>query len=137
MERSCLWKRRFTILLLGLAIVGCAGVLPVQDVNNAPVVTGSGKPATPDGVQKAIMAAGVSLNMRMAVIRPGLVQATYSPRGDFTAIMEVSYDTKAYSIRYKSSDGLNYDPQARTIHKNYNSWVTNLQKRIDSQLSLL
>ncbi len=136
MNRSWI-RRKLTILLLGVIIVGCAGVLPVRDVDNQPIVTASGKPPAADNVQKAIIRAGSQLNMRMSVVRPGVILATYSPRSDFTAVMEVTYDSKAYSIHYKSSDGLNYDPQAHTIHKNYNSWVSNLQKRIDNELLAL
>jgi hypothetical protein len=136
MERSRFW-RLLTISLLGLIIVSCANVLPIRDVDSAPIVTGSGKPPPPDAVQKAIVRAGSMLNMRMSVVRPGVVQAIYAPRSDFTAVMEITYDAKTYNIHYKSSEGLSYDPGPRTIHKNYNTWVSNLQKRIDNELLTL
>lgn len=130
-------RRAFLIALSAVMILGCASGTPIVNVENAPVTTGSGKQASMDGVQRAIIRAGSALNMRMAVIRPGLVQATYSPRGDFTAVMEVSFTTKAYDIRYKTSENLKYDPATNTIHKNYNSWVANLRRRIDNELAQL
>ena len=47
----------------------------------------------------------------------------------------VVYDTKSYSIKYKDSSNLNYD--GKSIHKNYNGWVENLDKAIRSNLVAL
>jgi len=129
-------RRLLTILALGLAIMACAGTLPVQNVDGAPITTGTGKPATLDAVQRAIVRAGSGLNMRMTVVSPGVVQAVYAPR-DFSATFEITYTVKNYNIHYKTSDHLNYDPATNTIHKSYNSWVANLQRRIDNELSAL
>ena len=133
MKHASLW-REFTIVALGLLIVGCANVIPVKDLEGQPITTASGKPPSLDQAQKAIVRAGGSFNgMRMAVVRPGVVDATYAPRSDFTCVMEITFDSRSYNIRYKSSEGLSYDPAAHTIHKSYNSWVSNLAKRIDNE----
>jgi hypothetical protein len=49
--------------------------------------------------------------------------------------MDIKYNTKSYSIEYKDSQGLKYD--GTNIHKNYNSWVMNLDNRIRAQLSTM
>jgi hypothetical protein len=112
-------------------IVACV-VAPVSNVVNQPVSTN--RPASLDEVGNAIVRAGTSLNMQMLKVEPGLITATYTPRGP-SATMEIRYDTKQYSITYKDSQGLRYD--GSQIHKKYNIWVHNLDNRIRVQLSAL
>jgi len=112
-------------------IVGCV-VAPIGNVVNQPVSTN--RPASLDEVGNAIVRAGTSLNMQMLKVEPGLITATYTPRG-LSATMKISYDTKQYSITYKDSQGLRYD--GSQIHKKYNIWVQNLDNRIRVQLSAL
>jgi len=112
-------------------IIGCV-VAPVVNVANQPVLTN--RAASLDEIGNAIVRAGVSLNMQMLKVEPGLITATYTPRGP-SATMEIRYDTKQYSITYKDSRGLRYD--GAEIHKKYNIWVRNLDSRIRAQLSAL
>ena len=49
-----------------------------------------------------------------------------------TAIVDITYDTRTYSIKYKDSTNLGYD--GRNIHSNYNGWIENLDKGIQTQL---
>jgi len=112
-------------------IVGCA-VAPVSNVVNQPVLTN--RPVSLDDVGNAIVRAGTSLNMQMLKVGPGLITATYTPRGP-SATMEIKYDTKEYSITYKDSQGMRYD--GSQVHKKYNIWVHNLDNRIRAQLSAL
>jgi hypothetical protein len=114
-------------------IIGCVSVVaPVSNVVNQPVSTN--RAASLDEVGNAIVRAGASLNMQMQKLRPGLITATYTPRG-LSATMEIRYDTKQYNITYKDSQGLKYD--GSQIHKTYNNWVQNLDNRIRTQLSAL
>src|SRR5712691_9274675 len=112
-------------------IVGCV-VAPISNVVSQPVSTN--RPASLDEVGNAIVRAGTSLNMQMLKAGPGLITATYTPRGP-SATMEIRYDTKQYSITYKDSQGMRYD--GSQIHKKYNIWVHNLDNRIRAQLSAL
>ena len=59
-------------------------------------------------------------------------QKAYFSLRDHRAVVTVIYDTKSYSIKYKDSSNLNYD--GKSIHKNYNGWVENLDKAIRSNL---
>jgi hypothetical protein len=114
-------------------IAGCALLVPVHNVESQPVSTS--KPSvTLDEVGNAIVRAGATLNFQMQKAGPGVITATYSPRGT-SATMEVKYDTRQYSIAYKDSRGLDYD--GRQIHRIYNGWVENFDKRIREQLSAL
>jgi len=114
--------------------IGCVSVVaPVSNVERQPI--SASKPSlTLDEVGNAIVRAGASLSMTMQKVRPGLITATYTPRG-LSATMEIRYDTRQYSITYKDSQGLKYD--GSQIHKTYNNWVRSLDNRIRVQLSTL
>ncbi|EGV33478.1 putative lipoprotein [Thiorhodococcus drewsii AZ1] len=55
---------------------------------------------------------------------------------DHMAKVRILYDARRYSIRYQDSSNLKYNPDTKTIHSNYNSWVQNLDNAIRSQLSI-
>jgi len=50
-------------------------------------------------------------------------------------VVDITHDTKQYSINYKDSTDLG--ASGGQIHKNYNGWIQNLDKGIRTQLSLL
>jgi hypothetical protein len=87
-----------------------------------------------DDVQKAIIRAGAGLGWQMKPVEPGLIVGTLTLRTHM-AMVNVKYDAKTYSITYKDSSNLDYTGDS--IHKNYNGWVTNLDRGIQSQLSNL
>ena len=116
-------------LLLG---AGCA-TKGIYNVSNAPVATAKANPTT-DEVKQAIVRAGAGLGWSMKEAGPGKIIGTLNLRTHMAAV-DVTYDTKAYSIQYKDSSNLNYD--GTSIHNNYNGWVQNLDKGIRTQLSLL
>ena len=47
------------------------------------------------------------------------------------------FDTEKFSIAYKSSQNLNHDASRGEIHPNYNTWVQNLQRDIQTEIALL
>ena len=104
-------------------------VQPIQDVNDAPIV--SSKPVQAAQVKAAILVAGTSLGWKMEEVSPGHIRGTLNLR-THTAIVDISYSTTKYSIVYKSSVNLN--EKDGQIHRNYNSWVQNLSKKIGSEL---
>ncbi len=123
--------RMLLIVVPALVAIGCTTV-PVQNITDQTFTTN--RPASLEEIGNTIVRAGASLNMQMRKVRPGLINATYAVRG-VSAVMEIKYSTKSYSIEYKDSQGLKYD--GTNIHKNYNSWVQNLNNRIQAQMSAL
>jgi hypothetical protein len=117
---------------LALSMAGCAGK-PVYDVTSAPIAASKANPSM-DDIGKAIQRAGAGLGWQMQQVRPGQIVGTLALR-DHKAVVDVTYDPKTYSIKYKDSTNLNYD--GSTIHNNYNGWIQNLDKAIRTQLSLL
>lgn len=125
------FKKVSTLFLavLLVTIIGCRAT-PIRSVNQAPV-TASGKYSLKD-VKKGIVQAGQSLGWGMKSVKSGVIIGTIFVRNHMAKV-EIKYNKKNFSILYKDSAGLKYD--GVNIHKNYNSWVTNLERRINSQLS--
>jgi hypothetical protein len=72
----------------------------------------------------------------MRVARPGQIVGTLNVRSH-TAVVDIPYSTKSYSITYSSSQNLKYDEAAGTIHSNYNGWIQRLENTIRSRISAL
>lgn len=129
-------------LLLAAAIVlsassisaqaGCMRCGPIQNVTDSPVNSASGKPVSAEEVKKAIMRAGGTLGWKIAENGPGKMTGTLNVRSH-TAVVDIPYSAKSYSINYKSSVNLN--EEGGQIHNNYNGWVKNLDKGIQAQLA--
>jgi hypothetical protein len=118
-------------LAVALAVAGCNSV-PIQNVDQAPAISASGKPLTREQVRSAILRAGASLGWQMKDEGPNMVVANIQLR-NHTAVVAIPYNANSYSIKYRASSGL--DEKGGTIHKNYNGWVQNLTRSINSQLS--
>jgi hypothetical protein len=125
---------RISVITLTAALVFLAGcrAAPIYNVEKAPIQISS-KHSSKD-ITKAIQRAGVALGWQMKAKKPGHIVGTLYLR-TFVAVVDIRYSPKSYSITYKKSSGLDYD--GTNIHKNYNGWVQNLDRRIQGQLSAL
>ena len=130
--RTTRWAGIIVSVLVLLA-AGCRGNLPVYNVSDAPVAASRANPSL-DDVGKAIQRAGAALSWQMRQTKPGHILGTLVVR-THTAVVDVYYNVKSYSIQYKESVNLNYD--GRNIHRNYNMWIEDLDKGIRAQLSTL
>lgn len=121
----------FTIVVVSafLMLAGCRSN-PVLNIENAPI-TIDAKHSSKD-IKKAIVRAGAGLGWNMKAKKSGHIVATLYLR-EHVAIVDIKYSKKSYNITYKSSQNLNYD--GTNIHKNYNGWVTNLNRQIQAQLT--
>jgi hypothetical protein len=118
------------VIAAAFLLIGCQTV-PIHNVKDAPVAVPTGKTATMAGVEQAIYRAGNGLGWQMKTEKPGLIVGTLYLR-THTAVVDIPYTEKSYSILYKSS--VNLDQQGDNIHKNYNGWVQNLDSAIRRQL---
>lgn len=123
---------KISIILASLALLAGCGTLPVYNVNNTPVLSMDEKPVTMKEVKNAILRSGIELGWEMRPISEGKIHATLRLR-KHTAESNITYDTKSYSISYLDSSGLKYSDGK--IHKNYNGWIQNLDKRIRGKIS--
>lgn len=121
------------VAFVAIVSVACT-TQPIMNVNDAIVTAGPGKTVTKDQVRAAIVRAGGALGWQMRDESPDQLSATLVLRGH-TAVVDIPYSDKSYSIKYRSSVNLN--ESGGSIHKNYNGWVQNLTRNINTQLSLL
>lgn len=125
---------KLLVLATVVALMGaCASVQPVYNVTSSPISTNKANP-TLEEIGKAIMRAGIALGWEMKQAGPGKITGSLRLR-KHVANVEIPYDTKTFSIKYIDSTELNYADGS--IHKNYNSWIQNLEKGIRVQLSAL
>ena len=116
-----------------IGVIGCA--TPIKNISDAPVKTLSGKELTYDQATKAIVLAGMGLKWDMEVTEPGHIIGTLNLRSH-QAVVDISYNTKIYSITYKSSRNLmRADAEGNPIgiHPNYNGWIENLDNAVRTQ----
>jgi hypothetical protein len=119
---------KLAVPFVALFLIACT-IAPIYEVTSAPVTPAAASAAD---VQKAITRAGVRLGWTMNPVSPGKMQGTLVLR-THRAVVDITYDAKSYSIKYKDSTGLNYD--GSNIHRNYNGWVQNLDKGIRAELT--
>ena len=115
-------QRRLVAFGAILALAACARPSPLQEGSGDFVGRGT-------LAQRAaeIRRAGAGLGWVMQDQGPGLMRGTLNVR-THQAVVDIPYDTRRFSIRYVTSTNLDYN--GSTIHRNYNSWVRNLQNAI-------
>lgn len=124
-----------SIACLVLAVmIGCRAGGQVYEVKDAPIQTASGKQLSLEQVQKAIIDAGIKQTWIMTPIKPGEMLGEYNVQSHQIHVL-IPYTTKNYSILYKDSSNLRYDPVKRTIHVNYAKWIERLDNEIKARLS--
>jgi hypothetical protein len=116
---------------LVLVSVGCRTV-PIYTVDNSPIDMDSKHSLKQ--VKKAIITAGATLGWKMKSTEKGHLVGTLLLR-KHVATVDITFNEKSYSIKYKDSQNLSYD--GSLIHSNYNSWVQNLDRNIQVQLSAM
>ena len=121
---------KILIPAIALLVVGCRASTPVYDVQSAPIV--ASRALSLADVERSIRVAGAGLGWQMVPRGAGSIEATLLLR-DHRAVVDIKYDAKSYSIKYKDSSNLQYD--GSTIHPNYNGWVQNLDKAIRASLT--
>lgn len=116
-----------------LLLVACTNK-PVLNIDDAPVVTGTG--ATPDlaEVRSVIVKAANVKGWTVKEIDPMHLEATLRTRKIMAQVV-IAYSTSAYSITYKDSRTLKYN--GKTIHRRYNRWIHKLRELINQQLVAL
>ena len=112
------------VLLATLSLAACAR--PILNVERQNFATAG----TFDQRAEQIRRAGAGLGWQIDPVRPGLMRATLNLRSH-VSVTEIAYDQQGFSIRYVDSRNLGYD--GTNIHKNYNGWVTNLERAISQQ----
>jgi len=87
-------------------------------------------------VRDAIIRAGANRGWRMTPQGDGNILGTLEVRSH-VARVNIRYDRSSYAITYLDSVNLEHDRNRGTIHKNYNSWIKNLDTDIYNELALI
>jgi hypothetical protein len=121
------------IIVGGLFYAGCSTIQqPLYNVQGASVQSFDGKKLTKAQVEKAILQAGSQRGWVMKKVKDGVISATLYAR-QHMALVEITYSAASYNISYKNSQNLDYD--GVNIHKNYNTWIRNLDNSIQINLN--
>ena len=128
-------KHRYTLL----NIVACMLVLMfaagcVKKVTTAPAGNAlpQSKILTNAVVQDIIVKAGHELGWIITPTNETTLQATLKVRSH-RLVCEITHDKARYTIKYISSENLNY--KEGKIHRHYRNWVVRLQDTIDRELA--
>lgn len=114
-----------------IASQGCSRTAPILTVMAAPLGPAPGAKPTLEEVSRVIWAAGKKLGWVMQEVRPGELTGTLSIRNHL-AVVTIVHDTSTFSIQYKDSRNLRYADNH--IHRQYNNWVSNLSRTIQSEM---
>lgn len=120
------------ILLLHVA---ACGTRPVVDIEAQPVgVKSDGSSFSTEEVRAAILQGCRIRGWVPELDGSDKVLATITVKGRLVVQVEIPFDTSRYSIRYRSSEGMDFSPETRKIERNYNRWVVNLNSSIKKEL---
>ena len=124
---------RLAVFLLLFGMMGCRAGAPIYDINSTAIPNSIDGSMPLSDITRSITSAAAKHGWELRVEKPGHIVGTLHLR-EHEAVVDILYDTKSYSILYKSSQNLQYDEKNRTIHKNYNSWIRNLNVSIQREL---
>ena len=126
--------KSFAAVAVFLLLTGFGSGAPIYNVLSAPIPPNPA--ATMENIEKAIMRAGLTLGWQIAPKGPGKAEGVLVLR-THRAVVDITYDTKSFSITYKDGLNLDYREKDKTIHSNYNGWIQNLEKGIRAQVTVL
>jgi hypothetical protein len=106
---------------------------PLEEIIDAPVAWPNGTPGDLATVQAAILRGCADKGWVGRVVSPGLVHAVLT-KSDYTAEIDIPFTVERYSIKYSASQHLDWNPEKRVIHRNFNRWLVLLRQRIDIQM---
>ncbi len=123
------WTSLLGLVAVSFLLTAC-GVKPVHEVESK-IVPSNIKSAAQ--VKQAIQRAGIGLGWIIKEVDGDTLEGILLLRTHMAKIT-IPYNKSEYSLLYKSSEKLDYDQEAKTIHSNYNGWIMNLDRAIQVQL---
>lgn len=106
---------------------------PLEEIIDAPVAWQTEARGDLATVQAAILRGCADKGWVGHVVSPGLVHAVLT-KSDYTAEIDIPFTVERYSIKYSASQHLDWNPDKRLIHRNFNRWLILLRQRIDLQM---
>jgi len=128
-------KRLLYLVVFALLVfvsVGCSKTMMSYHDQNFQYSEGT---PTLKQVEKAIVIAGARRGWVMDKKRSGVMIGTLNVRNHMVQVA-IKYNTKAFSITYRNSVNMKYNPERKTIHRSYNTWIMNLRNDIQATIPL-
>ena len=116
------------MVLWGLALAGCAPV-PLADVDHVQVMRYDDKALTMNDMEHVIRIAAYKEEWEAQTVSPGHIVATRHS-SDWTISVDILYATSDFSVHYKDSKGLQYNPLSHHIARHGRGVVSDLVDRI-------
>ena len=131
MNRPTRFAASLLIGLLALAPLARADD-PVKDVidHEVPALKDGTRIALTD-IERAILAACARRNFDASVVSPGTITARWV-HGSHSFEVSIPYSDSTYSIRYKDSMRMDYNPAKHRIDDSYNEYVAGLAEHIEA-----
>ena len=118
-------------MLAGLMLTGIsAQAAKLVNVVGSPIPGG----LSDAQIVTAIQAGGKTRGWVVKKLARGHLEATLFVRSHIAKV-DINYDGEQYSITYKDSTNLKY--KDGKIHRNYNSWVKNLDTDIQREMAMI
>jgi hypothetical protein len=104
------------------------GSVPIVNHEAVTAVRASGQPASAEQIRAAMQAAGAPRGWQFTPAGNGKSLAVLNVRGKHSVSADVTYASGRYSIKYRDSSNMNFEPGdgAGKIHPKYNMWVQTL-----------
>lgn len=119
--------RLLCVILLTGVLGACSSVMmPIENRPLAPP-----RPVTLEELETTIALAIRHRKWDARKLAPGHIEATYM-KSRHVVVVDVIFDTKSFSIRYKNSENMHYT--GSTIHGRYNEWTEKLARLISARV---
>jgi hypothetical protein len=109
------------------------GSVPIINHEAIPATSASGQPASAEQIRTALQTAGAPRGWQITPAGQGKALAVLNVRGKHSVSADVAYSLGQYSIKYRDSSNMNYEPSG-VIHPKYNMWVQTLVDETRIQL---
>jgi hypothetical protein len=132
MRRPALALATLLVSLAALPALAGGRPIPLVEIIDAPLTWQNGTAGKLADVQAAVIAGCVVKGWVPQAQAPDRVHAVLT-RPDYRAEIDITYTTSTISIKYADSQGLDWNPDKRVIHRNFNRWLTLLLQAINME----
>jgi hypothetical protein len=136
--------RLVSLLFLAIGLIVAAPAygrtpVPIVEFPDLAVGTSSGVKPTVEQVRQAIVKAAGEKDWALAKQAEDRFVATRVIKGKHTIVTTISFSAEKYSVKYESSENMNYQVNngKALIHPNYNVWAQDLVGAIRFEISKL
>ncbi len=128
---------RLSVVVLAASIFAATMIAEPVVAANAPIETvytdlqtAVGKNVRMQDLEKAFKGCSASRGWKFQKVSSGNLIGKLIVRGKHYVEVAVKFNSKEYTITYRDSKNMKYDPEKQTIHRRYNSWVENLDNDV-------